>query len=133
MTNPRDLFTRDEVALLEGRAEAIAGELLAERQRQMSEEGWSLKHDETHAPAELAAAGAAYAASAAAGVLVFPKTMWSATEFRRWIVERLWPWFADGFKPKDPRRDLVRAGALIIAAIERLDREDILHADVEAG
>ncbi|MBV6578953.1 hypothetical protein JL978_18680, partial [Acinetobacter baumannii] len=34
-----------------------------------------------------------------------------------------WP-FADTFwKPKSPRQDLVRAAALLIAEIERLDRE----------
>ncbi|MCY2697597.1 hypothetical protein [Acinetobacter baumannii] len=36
---------------------------------------------------------------------------------------RWWP-FADTFwKPKSPRQDLVRAAALLIAEIERLDRE----------
>ena len=37
-----------------------------------------------------------------------------------------WPhtWDASWWKPKDRRRDLVRAGALIIAEIERLDRLD---------
>lgn len=33
-----------------------------------------------------------------------------------------WPWQRKWWKPKDPRRDLVRAGALIIAEIERIDR-----------
>ena len=35
----------------------------------------------------------------------------------------LWPWWSLGeWKPKDRRADLVRAGALIVAEIERLDR-----------
>lgn len=35
-----------------------------------------------------------------------------------------WPttWAEDWWKPKNPRRDLVRAAALLIAEIERLDR-----------
>ena len=38
------------------------------------------------------------------------------------IVRLLWRWEAHWFKPRSPRADLVRAGALIIAEIERLDR-----------
>jgi hypothetical protein len=36
--------------------------------------------------------------------------------------EDLWPWHDDWWKPKDRRRDLIRAAALIVAEIERLDR-----------
>jgi hypothetical protein len=35
------------------------------------------------------------------------------------------------WKPKDRRRDLVRAAALIIAEIERLDRDAEAREDVE--
>lgn len=35
----------------------------------------------------------------------------------------MWPWPASSpFKPSDPRRDLIKAAALIVAEIERLDR-----------
>ncbi len=33
-----------------------------------------------------------------------------------------WPWSSKWWKPKDRRRDLVRAGALIVAEIKRLER-----------
>jgi len=36
------------------------------------------------------------------------------------------------FKPTDPRRDLVKAGALCIAEIERLDRALTPPADLAA-
>ena len=39
------------------------------------------------------------------------------------IVERVWPWDRQWWKPKSRRRNLVRAAALLIAAIERIDRE----------
>jgi hypothetical protein len=39
-----------------------------------------------------------------------------------WPFDTLWPWSKDWWKPKTPRRDLVRAGALSLAEIERLDR-----------
>lgn len=33
-----------------------------------------------------------------------------------------WPWADEWWKPKDRRADLVRAGALILAEIDRIDR-----------
>jgi hypothetical protein len=36
----------------------------------------------------------------------------------------IWPWSPDWWKPRDARRNLERAAALIIAEIERLDRAE---------
>lgn len=72
---------------------------------------------------DLAAAAACYALSAAGlSGYCFP-----------WLRGRLgcpdlWPWERAAWKPKDARRDLVRAGALILAEIERLDRAQARHA-----
>ena len=44
----------------------------------------------------------------------------------RWRLDgaaNLWPWAQDFWKPKDQLRNLVRAGALIAAAIDRLQDE----------
>jgi len=38
------------------------------------------------------------------------------------ISWRTWPWAEKWWKPKNERRDLVKAAALILAEIERLDR-----------
>jgi len=39
-------------------------------------------------------------------------------------VMSLWPWGSEWWKPsKDPIRDLVKAGALIAAEIDRLQKE----------
>lgn len=90
-------------------------DVLAERQRQIEAEGWTEEHDDAHEVGDLAAAGASYAGSA-------------------WLWLRcgepdpaptLWPWAAEWWKPKNPRRDLVRAAALLIAEIERLDRVEL--------
>lgn len=126
-----DQLTREERALLEGGLKRAMGKLMVERLRQVDEEGYNPKHDEKHAPAELAAAAAAYAASAATVALAPDPT--DALHFPAWIVQRLWPWWRETFKPKSPERDLVRAGALVIAALERIEREAAMHADVEAG
>lgn len=119
--------TREEQEILNGGAPRVALELLAERNRQIAEEGWTPKHDERHVADVLALAGAAYAMSAAthqgrsgsAGLIAAAATYW--------------PLWEHTFKPKDQRRDLVRAGALIIAAIERHDREAAVNAFSEEG
>lgn len=84
--------------------------VIAERFRQIEAEGWSTAHDDEHEPGEMAEAGAAYAQCA--GV---------AAEDNR-TPPPSWPWSPEWWKPRDFRRDLVRAGALIIAEGERHDR-----------
>lgn len=90
---------------------AAARDILAERQRQIAIEGWTPEHDDQHSGGEMAAAAAAYAFSA-------------ATADRYFALDPLgfWPWSPDWWKPTTPRRDLVKAGALILAEFERLDR-----------
>jgi hypothetical protein len=120
-------LTLEEEALLHGSAGAVLEELRAERTRQVEEEGFNPKHDEAHQVDELTLAAAAYAFSAAkVHTALAPHWRHSV---REWILQHLWPWWAEDFKPKSPRRDLVRAGALIVAAIERLDREDIQRGE----
>lgn len=88
----------------------FAQAVIAERFRQIEAEGWSTAHDDEHEPGEMAEAGAAYAQCA--GV---------AAEDNR-TPPPSWPWSPEWWKPRDFRRDLVRAGALIIAEGERHDR-----------
>lgn len=95
-----------------GTATTAARDVIAERKRQTDAEGYDTAHDDEHDIGELAAAAAAYAAhSASVSGCLQPGE-----------ANSIWPW-ARGFKPKTPREDLVRAGALILAEIERLDRD----------
>lgn len=97
-------------------------DVITERLRQVEAEGWSFEHDDKHDAGCMALAAAAYAANAALGQR---GGVVSAATSRVWdLVVGLWPWDWTWWKPKDPRRDLVRAGALILAEIERLDRAD---------
>jgi hypothetical protein len=89
---------------------AAAHDVLAERRRQREQEGWMLDHDDAHEGGELAEAAMCYADPAAHCQLGIPHQ---------------WPWVAEWWKPRERRRNLVRAGALIIAEIERLDRADV--------
>lgn len=109
----RDVLDRRE-------AEAIsqaARDVLAERQRQVSVEGWDDIHDDCNDRAELAQAAACYALSGTpADEAVFIHGRWKDPR------DLFWPWDRAWWKPTNRRRDLVKAGALILAEIERLDR-----------
>jgi hypothetical protein len=91
-------------------------DIAAERKRQIEEEGWTAEHDDQHDSGELAASAACYAISA---------TPYDITNPANGIFPYLWPvtWAKSWWKPTNRRRDLVKAGALIVAEIERLDRE----------
>ena len=86
----------------------------AERQRQISAEGWTPEHDDAHTKRELAAAATCYAS-------VYP------------LAASYWPWDLEWWKPTDHRRNLVKAGALILAEIERLDRAALTQTDHKKG
>lgn len=85
-------------------------DVIAERERQIAAEGWTPEHDDEHDTGELAAAAACYALSANFGNGIGSEP------------PSPWPWDDAFWKPKDERSNLLRAGALILAEIERLDR-----------
>lgn len=87
-----------------------------ERRRQIEVEGWTPEHDDTHKYGELARAAAAYARHASCGDEVRREST------KHGVPPMVWPWSQSWWKPKDRRSDLVRAAALIVAEIERLDR-----------
>lgn len=103
-------------------------DVLAERQRQIEKEGWSHWHDDQHHDDfELARAAGCYALNVAnCAQIEERKERYLANNPATMFVKapRFWPWLSKWWKPKNPRRDLVRAAALIIAEIERLDRAE---------
>lgn len=85
-------------------AELIA----AERQRQIDEEGYTPAHDAEHVNGELLGAALAYAT-----------VVYTGGEFGDEAAREVWPerW---RFSPSDdPVRNLVKAGALIAAELDR--------------
>lgn len=97
---------------------AAVSDVLAERERQKSVEGWTAEHDDQHTKGQLAKAAACYAVgSQIKGKSDIIET--STVKAAKW---RYWPWADEWWKPTDRRRDLVKAGALILAEIERIDR-----------
>lgn len=115
-----EIDARCHVAELESRTVTpAAADVLAERQRQVTAEGWSPKHDDQYKNTELAFAASCYAFHAAAA-------SWDLEDdgipYDSHPAPKQWPWDPSWWKPTDARRDLVKAGALILAEIERLDR-----------
>ena len=97
-------------------------DVLAERERQKAVEGWTPEHDDwQHPDGHLAKAAALYAVEAIPGVPV------------NRLFKDLWPWNLSWWKPRGHRRNLVRAGALILAEIERLDRATKAEGPDEVG
>lgn len=109
-------------------------DVLAERQRQISTEGWTPEHDDQHEGGSLAKAAACYALHAAGRDAWCTQSYQSASPPMDGPADEdtLWPWDRRWWKPKSQRADLVRAGALILAEIERLDRAGrVIPADAE--
>ncbi|HCF7345021.1 TPA: hypothetical protein NIJ77_004733 [Pseudomonas aeruginosa] len=88
----------------------------AERRRQITAEGWTPEHDDGHACDEIAAFACYYAMPPAV-------REWdaSSTGYGDTLGEAVLP---EGWEPKtgDRRRELIKACALALAEIERLDR-----------
>lgn len=88
-----------------------------ERERQMSEEGWTAEHDDLHDKSELARVAAIYALP---------------VKYRRLHYVELWPmsWSWEWWKPTSRNRikELTKAGALIAAEIDRLQRLEVQDA-----
>lgn len=115
-----------------------AGLIATERARQVSAEGWTPEHDDQHADFQLAQAARAYlwaARQTSIGLeserlpLDLPTANhnpWNGRALEAgsfaWPVSQ-WPWESSWWKPSDdPIRNLVKAGALIAAEIDRLQR-----------
>lgn len=91
----------------------VIAEISAERERQKNDEGWTPEHDDKHDNGQMALAAGCYALNAA------------PERFADGVVPIFWPWSREWWKPKSRRRDLVRAAALIVAEIERMDRATV--------
>lgn len=89
-------------------------DVLREKRRQIDEEGFTPGHDdEVNHHGSLARAAACYAWPQADHIERAEKVATPPTG---------WPWPAKWWKPKAYRRNLVRAAALLIAEIDRIDR-----------
>ncbi|MEZ1597296.1 hypothetical protein [Pseudomonas aeruginosa] len=89
----------------------------AERRRQITAEGWTPQHDDEHADGQMAQAAGCYALHAGGIGTGWPDGRQNGSAL-------FWPWDKDSWKPSTARRDMVKACALALAEIERLDRAE---------
>jgi hypothetical protein len=92
-------------------------DVLRERSEQGTREGFGPAHDDAHRPGVLSKAAAAYALAAS------DELTGGAGGFFR-MPSRMWPFSMTWWKPKNPRTAMVKAAALLIAEIEKIDRAD---------
>ncbi len=88
----------------------IIEEIAAERERQKAVECWSDVQDDQYHDQELSRAAASYAC---------PEYLGSREED---LCPAPWPWLKKWWKPTTRRRNLIKAAALLVAEIERIDR-----------
>lgn len=115
--NDMNTFNRKEDITPSAPAPLLGADMIrAERERQIGGEGWSLEHDDAHENRELLYAANCYA---------FMASGQSRTDVHmRYAPPSGWPWEKEWWKPsEDPIRNLVKAGALIAAEIDRLERQ----------
>lgn len=84
-------------------------DVIAERRRQMEKLGFTHQQDDGYVYSELPRAAICYIRTAMGHPNIDPPMEW--------------PWSLQHWKPRSPREDLVRAIALGIAEIERIDRQ----------
>jgi hypothetical protein len=90
--------------------------IAAERERQVGEEGWTPGHDDEHHTGQLRRAAMRY--------LLAPGVIRRNAANGKLTPPNGWPFEAEAWKPTgDAIRDLTKAGALIAAEIDRLQRE----------
>jgi hypothetical protein len=87
-----------------------------ERWRQINKHGYTAGHDDSDEPALLARAGACYADWAAETI--------EGTHDENEPSHPFWPWEIDDWKPRDPKRALEKAMALLAAEYDKLVRDE---------
>lgn len=101
-----------------------AQRIAVERERQVGQEGWTAEHDDTHGNGDMAMAAACYAAAACYERLYVRGDAHTSDT----VFTDPWPRDWEDKRRKHPNRAsrirmLVKAGALLAAEIDRLQRE----------
>lgn len=91
----------------------VLDDVARERDRQIVKKGYTFEHDDKHVQGEIAQAAIAYAQASLREELNLDDD----------DLQVFWPWEDPRFEPDDDRRgNLIKAIALLVAEVERLDR-----------
>jgi hypothetical protein len=114
-------YTYDLTPILRGSGIQLIN---AEREDQIQNKGWTPEHDDSHEIGELREAAAAYLLLAEQGAELMHGQEAYRQAARRNAID-MWPWDVASFRPDSPRVEcLVKAGALIAAEIDRINRQN---------
>lgn len=101
-------------------------DVIKERRRQINVEDFRIDEDDHYTSGEMAWAATCYLQNAAVAAKMQGLGLLTASQCdergKSLPKPEAWPWDAEWWKPTGQRRDLVKAAALTIAEIERLDR-----------
>lgn len=86
-----------------------------ERIRQITQKGFSVQHDSHWEAGQMAKAAICYA-------------MNQRDRIKFDAIDEIWPWSPDMFEPENRKWDLIRAGALIAAELDRILAEEAKRA-----
>ena len=103
-------YTRTDVLKGTSGGNDGASLIMKERQRQIEVEGFDENHDARENLNSLISAAIAYAVA-------------SRQDPDKWTAKDWWPWDAKWWKPTTRKRNLEKAGALIAAALDKLNSE----------
>lgn len=93
--------------------DVTAARILAERERQV-DLGWTPAHDDQHVNNEIETAAHCYLTACRDG-------------YDEIAVMNHWPWEMDSFRPGSASRNMVKAGALLLAEQERIERSHLAY------
>lgn len=91
-------------------------DVIAERYRQIHDERFDADHDDKYEQEEMNLAAIVYG---------MPELIRNFKLGGIPLWKTFWPWDESWFKPKNRKRDLTKAAALLIAEIERIDRRNL--------
>ena len=106
------------------------GKIAVERQRQVREKGYTVEHDAQHSVFDLLRAAGAYQEYAYHAILNegYPDAIAQVKE----LAADGWPWERSSYKPGSPEKALVKAGAMIAAALDLLEASKEAEEKAEA-
>lgn len=98
-------------------------ELIAEERQRQIEKGFTQEHDTNHELPEFIVASHCYLTAVDIRGSFTCYTEKDVEILLELIRKNRWPWDKESFKPTTSLKDLIKAGALIAAAIDKLQNE----------
>lgn len=122
LSNDQANQLRKQCEIARGILTTAAVDVIAERRGQIAREGYDTTHDDEHTDRSIAMAATCYVRHYVQRAWVLDVPPLTGSNYQDMEEPPDWPDAWHGWKPKTPRQDLIRAAALIVAEIERLDR-----------